>query len=106
MKTIKTFEQFINEEQIHENMSFQEIKDKYVDNPYGIGAQRVEYVEGKNGNSNMLIFRHDEKYRRDEIEKKLKGLGIPAKKMSKSTADKAFKYRYELTLFESAIDEA
>jgi hypothetical protein len=106
MKTIKTFEQFINEEQIHENMSFQEIKDKYVDNPYGIGAQRVEYVEGKNGNSNMLIFSHDEKYRRDEIEKKLKGLGIPAKKMSKSTADKAFKFRYELTLFESAIDEA
>lgn len=106
MKTIKTFEEFVNESTVNEAMSFTEIKDKYLNNPYGIGANRIEYIEGKNGNS-RLIFRVGDKYYRDQIEKKLKDLGIPTKKMSKFTADKAFKYRYELTLFENeVIDEA
>jgi hypothetical protein len=96
MKHIKLFEDFVNE-----GMSFQEIKDKYVDNPYGIGANSVEYQDSPNY-GNRLIFRSEDKYGRDQVEKKLKALGIPTKKMRKSTADKSFKYRYELVLFESA----
>lgn len=88
-----------------EAMSFEELKNKFEENPYGIGAQLVVYEEGKNGNPDRLIFKHDEKHRRDQIESRLKTLGIPSKKMSKSTAEKSFKYRYELILFES-LDEA
>ena len=94
-----SFNEFINEN-INESLTFDEIKDKFTENPYGIGAQAVEYVEGERGNPNRLVFRHDEKSRRDEIAKKLKAFGIPAKKMSTSTQDKAYKYRYELYLFE------
>jgi hypothetical protein len=57
-------------------------------------------VEGDNPGESKLVFRHDEKSRRDEIEKKLKSMGIPAKKLSKATADKGFKYRYELYMSE------
>ena len=95
---------YINES-VNEGMTFGEIKDKFVENPYGIGANAVEFVEGKNGNSSMLIFRHDEKHRRDQIESRLKTLGISPKKMSKSTADKAYKYRYELILHENVLEE-
>lgn len=95
----------INESEVNEGMTFGEIKDKFTENPYGIGANSVEFVEGKNGNSSMLIFRHEEKHRRDQIESKLKAFGIPTKKMSKSTADKAYKYRYELILHESVLEE-
>jgi len=104
MKHIKTFENFLNEESssnLNEGLSFDEMKDKYKDNPYGIGAQSVEYVEAANGNPARLIFRHDERSRRDQIESKLKSMGIPAKKLSKSTADKAFVYRYELYMYEN-----
>lgn len=38
---ITSFNEFINEK-----MSFTEIKDKYENNPYGIGANSVEFVEG------------------------------------------------------------
>jgi hypothetical protein len=109
MKHIKTFESFLNEERssnLNERMSFEEIRDKYENNPYGIGAQSIEFVKGENGNPSMIIFRHDERSRRDQVESKLKSLGIPAKKLSKSTADKAYKYRYELTMYESALDES
>jgi hypothetical protein len=92
-------------ESVNESMSFEEIKNKFEENPYGIGAQLVVYEEGKNGNPDRLIFKHDEKHRRDQIESRLKTLGIPSKKMSKSTADKAFKYRYELYLYESEVNE-
>lgn len=92
-------------ESVNEGMTFGEIKDKFTENPYGIGANSVEFVEGKNGNSSMLIFRHEEKHRRDQIESRLKTLGIPSKKMSKSTADKAYKYRYELTLYENVLSD-
>ena len=108
---IKTFEDYIKEtkKHLHESMSFEEIRDEYKDNPYDIGAQSLEYVEGKNGNSSKLIFRHSEKTSRDQIESKLKSLGVPAKKLSKSVKDKTYKYRYELTMYESArnhIDES
>lgn len=100
MKYFKLFENFISES-LNEAMSFDEIKDKYLENPYGIGAQTVEYVEGERGNPNRLVFRHDNKRDRDRIEAYLKSIGIPAKKLSRSKADKAYKYPYEVTLFES-----
>lgn len=101
MKTLQTFKEFVNENIVNEKMSFTEIKDKYLDNPYGIGADVIEYIEGINGNSSMLIFRSDNKYDRDQIKSKLKELGIPSKKMRKSVVDKSFKYRYELVMYEN-----
>jgi hypothetical protein len=103
MKHIQTFEGFLSESQsqnLQEGLSFDEVRDKYKDNPYGIGAQSIEFVEGDNPGESKLVFRHDERSRRDEIEKKLKSMGIPAKKLSKATADKGFKYRYELYMSE------
>lgn len=101
-KGVKEAEEPSDEESIvNEAMSFDEIKDKYLENPYGIGAQIVTYEEGERGNPNRLVFKSGERSRRDEIAKKLKDFGIPAKKMSNSTQDKSYKYRYVLTLFES-----
>jgi hypothetical protein len=101
-KHIPSFDEFLNENA----MSFDEIKDKFVQNPYGIGAQSVEYVEDKRGESSRLIFRSDDKSRRDEIQKKLKTFGIPAKKMSKNTQESGYRFKYELILFENEINEA
>jgi len=103
MKHIHTFESFLNEGKINESKTFAEIKDEYLDNPYGIGAQRIEYVEAGHRSSASLIFRHDEKHGRDKIESTLKSMGVPAKKLSKSTQDKGYKYRYELTMYESEL---
>jgi len=96
----------IKESLVNEAMSFEEIRDKYENNPYGIGANSVELEKGSHGNSDRLIFRCEDKQRRDEIEKKLKSMGFATKKLSKSTADKSYAYRYELTLFESLVNEA
>jgi hypothetical protein len=93
MKFIPTFESFVNESS--GSMTFDDLK-SFIDNPYGIGAQLVTFTDGNGGNSGYLIFKHDDKYRRDQIESKLKTMGVPAKKMSKSMADKAYKYRFEL----------
>jgi hypothetical protein len=87
-------------------MTFQELIDKYQDNPYGIGAQAVEFIEGKNGNSNILVFRHDDRSRLNNVEANLKSFGFEKKKMSRSTRDKAYKHRYELNLYESELNEA
>jgi hypothetical protein len=95
MKRIKLFEDFVNE-----GMSFQEIKDKYLDNPYGIGAETAEYLPG------TLIFRHSNRYDRDQIEKNLRALGVPAKKMNRWATDKSYQYRYELVLFENSVNES
>ena len=95
---LTTFDEYLNEN-VNESLTFDQIKDKFTNNPYGIGAQVVTYEE--RGHSNRLIFKHDERSRRDDIESKLKTLGVSAKKLSKSTADKAYKYRYELTLYEN-----
>jgi hypothetical protein len=95
------FKKLIREEVrkvINESATFDELKNKFIENPYGIGAQIVEFEEGKNGNPDRLIFKHDEKYRRDQIESRLKTLGVPSKSMSKYNEDKAYKYRYELIL--------
>ena len=98
MKNIPTFEDFINESSINESATFDELKSKFVENPYGIGAQLVVYEEGERGNPDRLIFKHDEKHRRDQIESRLKTLGVPSKSMSKYNEDKSYKYRYELIL--------
>ena len=105
MKPIKNYEEFLNES-MNEAMSFDEIKDKYLDNPYGIGADSIEFIDSERGNPRKLIFRHGDKRSRDQIEKNLKTLGIPAKKMSKSMLDKAYKYRFELHLYESINEES
>ena len=112
---IKTIEELSAEEELNpsndykltevsEAMSFQDLVNKYKDNPYGIGASSIEYVESENW-GNQLILRFEDNYSRKETEAELKKMGIKAKKMSKSTADKAFKYRYELTVFESKVNE-
>jgi hypothetical protein len=87
-----------------EKMTFDEVADKYTDNPYGIGASRVELQSfvGQTGNR-TLIFRTEDDRQRDVVMKKLKDLGFPAKKITKSTADRSYKYRYEVNLFESEI---
>jgi hypothetical protein len=104
---MKTFNEFVNESySVNEGMTFQEIKDKYLDNPYGIGANSVEYIESSNGWPARLIFRDETSFGRNDIEKNLKALGVPAKKLSKNTADKAYKWRYELTMYESEVNEA
>ena len=102
---IPSFNSFVNES-MNEAMSFDEIKDKYLDNPYGIGADAIEFIDSERGNSRKLIFRHGDKLRRDQIEKNLKTFGIPAKKMSKSMQDKAYKHRFELHLYESINEES
>jgi hypothetical protein len=103
MKHLKNFESFLNEG-LNESTTFQELVDKYKDNPYGIGADSIEYEESENW-GNQLVLRFTDSYGRKETEARLKKMGIKAKKMSKSTADKAFKYRYELTVFESKVNE-
>jgi hypothetical protein len=97
MKHVHTFESFLNEST---KMTFQEVKDKYIDNPYGIGAQVIEFVEGERGNPSRLIFRHDDRSRLKNVEANLKSFGFEKKKMSQGTQDKAYKYRYELYLYE------
>ena len=99
IKPIPSFDEFLNDS-VNESSSFEDLK-KYTKNPYGIGASSVEHEEGSYGNGDRLIFRCEDKGRRDEIEKKLKSMGFAAKKLRKSTADKAYTYRYELTLFEN-----
>ena len=106
MKHLNNFESFVNEasELTNEAITFQDLVNKYKDNPYGIGANSVEYVESENW-GNQLVLRFEDNYDRKETEAKLKKMGIKAKTMSKSTADKAFKYRYELTVNESKVNE-
>lgn len=100
MKHIQTFESFLNEASVNKSVTFNEIKDRYVENPYGIGAQLVIFEEGERGIPSRLVFKHDEIGRRNQIESTLKSMGVPAKNLSRSTADKAFKYRYELIMYE------
>ena len=86
---------------VNEGSAFQELADKYKDNPYGIGANSIEYVESENPNAdNRLVLRFENNRQRNQVEANLKKMGIKAEQMSKSMADKAFMYRYELTVFE------
>ena len=94
----------VYESKVNEGITFQELVDKYKDNPYGIGANSIEYVESENW-GDSLVLRFEDNYGRKEAEADLKKMGIKAKMMSKSTADKAFKYRYELTVNESKVNE-
>jgi hypothetical protein len=103
---ITSFNEFVNEnENTNEAITFADIRDKYEDNPYGIGANSVEFIEGKFGNSNILVFRHDNKYDRDKLADKLKSMGISPKKITKTNASPSFAYRYEVNLFESVDEE-
>jgi len=102
MKHLTTYDKFILSEAINEKMTVNDIKDKYLNNPYGIGADAIEYIESPTGD-NVLVLKFEDSYGRKQAEKELRSLGIPAKKMSNSTQDKAYKYRYELNLFENEI---
>lgn len=102
MKHLTTYDKFILSEAVNEKMTVNDIKDKYLNNPYGIGANAIEYIESPTGD-NVLVLRFEDSYGRKQAEKELRSLGIPAKKMSNSTQDKAYKYRYELNLFENEI---
>jgi hypothetical protein len=106
MKNIQSFEQFLGESSVNEGYDFDKIANEYVENPYGIGASSVELAGEKLG-QRMLHFRCENSYDRDKVMQNLKGMGVPANKMTKSTQDKGYKYKYEVNIFEGeAIDEA
>jgi len=46
----------------------------------------------------FAILKFENRYDRQEAEKKLKEYGIPSKNISKSVVSSAFKYRYELNV--------
>lgn len=97
MKNVQSFDQFINEAQ---KMTFDEVASKFTGNPYGIGASRVELEDVQPG-KRTLVFRTENDRQRNDVMQKLKDMGFPASKMSKSTQGSSFQYRYEVTLFES-----
>jgi hypothetical protein len=92
MKHVKLFEQFLNEAE-----TFDGLRSKFEKNPYGIGAQLAYYEEGTYGAPDTLVFKHDDKYSRDQIMSKLKAMGIPSKYMRKSM-ERGYKYPYVLTV--------
>jgi hypothetical protein len=77
----------------------EDVLKKYVKNPYGIGAERVN-DEGK---FYSLLF--SDSHSREETIKKLRKKGILAKKMRKMMQPKSMEYRYELVLHKESINE-
>lgn len=100
---IPTFDKFLDEN-LNEKISFEEIRNKYEKNPYGIGAESVEFIESPAGKK-MLVMRFEDSYSRKKTEDKLKSIGYLAKKMTNSTGEKGLLHKYELNLFESEITE-
>ena len=78
----------------------EDVLKKYVKNPYGIGAERVN-DEGK---FYSLLF--GDSHSREETIKKLRSKGILAKKMRKMMQPKGVMFRYELVLHKESINEA
>ena len=101
MKNIPSFDQFLNEGQ---KMSFDDVAGQYMNNPYGIGASRVELEDGQPG-KRTLVFRTEDDRQRNTVMQKLKDMGFPTSKMTKSTQGSGYQYRYEVTLFESEENE-
>lgn len=97
MKHVKLFEQFLGES------AFDAIL-KYVDNPYGIGADSAEFDQV--GRDRQIVFRFADKRDREATRENLKELGIQGKKMSDANAEKGHAYPYELVVFESSVNEA
>lgn len=97
MKNLQTFDEFVNESMINESETFDGLRSKFEKNPYGIGAQLSYYEEGKHGYPDSLVFKHDDKYRRDMIIPRLKSMGVPSKNMIKSL-ERGYKYPYVLTV--------
>jgi hypothetical protein len=97
MKHIKLLEEFVNENMINESETFDGLRSKFEKNPYGIGAQLSYYEERKSGSPDSLVFKHDEKYRRDMIIPKLKSMGVPSKNIIKSV-EKGYKYPFVVTV--------
>jgi len=106
MKNLQSFEQFLVGSSVNEGYDFDKIANEYVENPYGIGASSVELAGEKLG-QRMLHFRCENSYDRDKVMQNLKGMGVPANKMTKTMQDKGYKYKYEVNLFESeTVNEA
>ena len=95
MKHVKLFEQFLNES------AFDAIL-KYIDNPYGIGADSAEFDQV--GRDRQIVFRFTDKRDREATRQNLKDLGIQGKKMTDAMANKGHAYPYELVVFESVED--
>jgi hypothetical protein len=112
MKNLQSYDQFIGESSVNEAYSFDKIATDYQNNPYGIGASRVQIVGGDSNyekGHRILQFNCEDAAQREKVMKKLKDLGAPAKKMTKTMQDKGYMYRYQVNLFESeivSIDEA
>jgi hypothetical protein len=112
MKNLQSYDQFIGESSVNEAYSFDKIAIDYQNNPYGIGASRVQIVGGDSNyekGHRILQFNCEDAAQREKVMKKLKDLGAPAKKMTKTMQDKGYMYRYQVNLFESEIvniDEA
>jgi len=99
MKHIKLSEEFFTKVSdvgsiLESTMNFSELKDKYLDNPYGLGASSIELDE--TSTRSTLIIKCKTIHQRQGVETKLKRLGVPAKLISRATADKAYAYRYKL----------
>jgi hypothetical protein len=88
-------EQFLNES------AFDAIL-KYIDNPYGIGADSAEFDQV--GRDRQIVFRFTDKRDREATRQNLKDLGIQGKKMTDAMANKGHAYPYELVVFESVED--
>jgi len=93
MNYIKNFNDYLNESKT-QKISVQELKDKYLDNPAGIGANVIEYENDR------LILRFEDRWSLNDTKKSLSEMGFPNKKMNTFTLEKGHLYRYELILFQ------
>ena len=96
MKHIKLLEQFVNESK----KSYDDLVNDYKDEKYILGVRTELYESPIKGNPSQLIFRFEDSFDRENGIEELKDMGFKSKHIKKTMADKAFKYRYELTLFE------
>jgi len=99
----------LHEDLINEAYDFNKIAMDYKDNPYGIGASRVQIVGGDSNyekGHRIIQFNCEDAAQREKVMKKLKDLGAPAKKITKTMQDKGYMYRYQVNLFESESIES
>jgi hypothetical protein len=92
-----------------EKMTFDEVADEYKDNPYGIGASRIAIVGDEPHHApghRIMVFNCESDAQRSKVMQKLKDMGFPAKKMTKTMQDKGYMYRYQVNLFEGAVAES
>lgn len=96
MKHVQLFEQFLNESK----KSYDDLVNDYKNEKYILGVSTELYESPIKGNPSEFIFRFEDSFDRENGIKELKDMGFKSKYIKKTMADKAFKYRYELTLVE------